>query len=216
MEEEMTPEIHRKIGDLYHAASELEPAELQDFLDEACGGDEALRREVESLLEARDKAGDYFAARAMDVAAGSLAEENYPSLEGQSLSHYQVLSLIGAGGMGEVYLAEDTRLRRKVALKLLPAQFTEDADRARRFGREARAASILNHPNIVTVFEVGQVDGRHFICAEYIEGQTLRRRLEGDQLKPHATLDVVVQIASALTSAHEAGIVHRDIKPENI
>ena len=153
---------------------------------------------------------------AMDVAAGLLAEENYPSLAGQSLSHYQVLSMIGAGGMGEVYLAEDTRLRRKVALKLLPAQFTQYADRARRFEHEARAASSLNHPNVITIFEVGQVDGRHFICAEYIEGQTLRRRLEGDQLKLRGTLDVAVQIASALAAAHEAGIVHRDIKPENI
>src|SRR5215813_6231940 len=212
----MTPESHRKICDLYHSASELAPAEHSAFLDEACGGDEGLRREVESLLAARDRAGDYFAAPAMDVAARLLAEENYPSLAGQSLSHYQVLSLIGAGGMGEVYLAEDTRLRRKVALKLLPWRFTQDADRARRFEREARAASSLNHPNIITIFEVGQVDGRHFICAEYIEGQTLRRRLSGDQLKLHGTLDVAVQIASALAAAHEAGIVHRDIKPENI
>jgi len=212
----MTPESHRKICDLYHSASELAPAERSAFLNEACGGDEALRREVESLLAARERAGDYFAAPAIYVAAGLLAGENYPSLVGRSLSHYQVLSLIGAGGMGEVYLAEDTRLWRKVALKLLPAQFTQDADRARRFEREARAASCLNHPNIITIFEVGQVDGRHFICAEYIEGQTLRRRLAGDQLKLHGTLDVAVQIASALTSAHDAGIVHRDIKPENI
>jgi serine/threonine protein kinase/Tol biopolymer transport system component len=212
----MTPESHRKICDIYYSASEITPAERPAFLDEACGGDEALRREVESMLAARDRAGDYFAAPAMEVAAGLMAEENYPSLAGQSLGHYQVLSLIGAGGMGEVYLAEDTRLRRKVALKLLPAQFMRDADRARRFEREARAASSLNHPNIITIFEVGQVDGRHFICAEYIEGQTLRRRLAGDQLKLHETLDVAVQIASALTSAHAAGIFHRDIKPENI
>jgi serine/threonine protein kinase/Tol biopolymer transport system component len=212
----MTPESHRKIGDLYHSASELAPAERSAFLDQTCGGDEALRREIESLLAVRDRAGDYFAGSAMDVAAGLLAEENYPSLAGQSLSHYQVLSLIGAGGMGEVYLAEDTRLRRKVALKLLPAQFMQDADRARRFEREARAASSLNHPNVITIFEVGLVNGRHFICAEYIEGQTLRRRLEGDQLKLPGALDVAAQIASALAAAHKAGIVHRDIKPENI
>jgi len=212
----MTPESHSKICNLYHSASEFAPTERSAFLDEACGGDELLRREVESLLSARDSAGDYFAVPAMEVAAGLLAEENYPSLAGQSLSHYQVLSLIGAGGMGEVYLAEDTRLRRKVALKLLPAQFTQYADHARRFEREARAASSLNHPNVITIFEVGQVDGRHFICAEYIEGQTLRRRLDGDRLKLHGTLDVAVQIASALAAAHEAGIVHRDIKPENI
>jgi eukaryotic-like serine/threonine-protein kinase len=216
MEEEVKPESHRKICDLYHSASEVASAERSAFLDEACGGDEALRREIESLLAARDRVGDYFAVPAMDVAAGLLAEENYPSLAGQSLSHYQVLSLIGAGGMGEVYLAEDTRLWRKVALKLLPVQFTQDADRARRFEREARAASSLNHPNIITIFEVGQVDGRHFICAEYIEGQTLRQRLAGDQLKLHGALDVAVQIASALVAAHQAGIVHRDIKPENI
>jgi hypothetical protein len=185
----MTPESHRKICDLYHSVSELAPAERSAFLDKASGGDEALRREVESLLAAGARAGDYFAAPAMGVAAGLLAEENYPSLAGQSFSHYQVLSLIGAGGMGEVYLAEDTRLGRKVALKLLPAQFTQDADRSRRFERKARAASSLNHPNIITIFEVGQVDGRHFICAEYIEGQTLRRRLAGDQLKLHGTLD---------------------------
>ena len=212
----MTPESHHKICNLYHLASELAPAERSAFLDEVCGGDEALRREVESLLAARDRAGDYFAVPAMEVAAGLLAEENYPSLAGQSLSHYQVLSLIGKGGMGEVYLAKDTRLRRKVALKLLPAQFMQYADRARRFEREARAASSLNHPNVITIFEVGLVNGRHFISAEYIEGQTLRRRLEGDQLKLPGALDVAAQIASALAAAHEAGIVHRDIKPENI
>jgi serine/threonine protein kinase/Tol biopolymer transport system component len=212
----MTPESHRKICDLYHSASELAPAERSAFLDEACGGNEALRHEVESLLAVRDRAGDYFAVPAMDVAARLLAEENYPSLAGQSLSHYQVLSLIGAGGMGEVYLAEDTRLRRKVALKLLPAQFMQYADRARRFEREARAASSLNHPNVITIFEVGLVNGRHFISAEYIEGQTLRQRLEGDQLKLPGALDVAAQIANALAAAHEAGIVHRDIKPENI
>jgi eukaryotic-like serine/threonine-protein kinase len=212
----MTPEKHRKISDLYESAMGLAPAELSAFLDGACGGDEALRREVKSLLAARDKAGDYFAAPAMDVAAALLAEENYPSIVGQQFSHYRVRSLIGAGGMGEVYLAEDTQLRRKVALKLLPAEFMQDTGRARRFVREARAASSLNHPNIITIFEVGQVDGRHFICAEYIEGQTLRPRLAGDRIGPHGTLDVAIQIASALASAHEAGIVHRDIKPENI
>jgi serine/threonine protein kinase len=212
----MTPESHRKIYDLYHSASELASAERSAFLDEACGGAEALRREVKSLLAARDEAGAYFAAPAMEVAAGLFAEENYLSLVGQNLSHYRVLSMIGAGGMGEVYLAEDTKLKRKVALNLLPAQFTQDARLALRFEREARAASSLNHPNIITIFEDGQEDGRHFICAEYVEGQTLRRRLAGDKLALLATLDAAIQIARALAAAHEAGIVHRDIKPENI
>ena len=118
--------------------------------------------------------------------------------------------------MGEVYLAEDTSLGRKVALKLLPKEFTEEPDRVRRFELEARAASSLNHPNIVTIFEVGQVDGRHFIATEYIDGQTLRERLSGGQLEVREALDVGAQIASALEAAHEAGIVHRDIKPENV
>src|SRR6266542_425678 len=155
----MTPESHRKICDLYHSASEHATAERTAFLDEACGGDEALRREVESLLAARDRAGDYFATPAMDVAAGLLADENYQSLAGQSLSHYQVLSLIGAGGMGEVYLAEDTRLRRKVALKLLPAELTTNRDRLRRFKQEAQAAAALNQPTITTLRSTGRLHG---------------------------------------------------------
>src|SRR5262249_3322319 len=211
----MTPESHRKICDLYNSASELAAAERSAFLDEACGGDEALRREVESLLAVRDRAGDYFAAPAMDVAAGLLAEENYPSLAGQSFSHYQALSLLGAGGMGEVYLAEDTRLRRKVALKLMPWRFTQDADRARRFEREARAASSLNHPSILTIHEIGAIDNRHFIVSEYVEGETLRQRMEDGKIACGVALDVAIQVASALSAAHAAGITHRDIKPEN-
>ncbi len=132
------------------------------------------------------------------------------------ITHYRLLSQLGAGGMGEVYLAEDTRLGRKVALKLLPAEFTKDADRVRRFEREARAASALNHPNILTIYEVGQADGRHFIAAEFIEGSTLRQRLSQSRLPLNETLEIAVQVASALQAAHDAGITHRDIKPENI
>jgi eukaryotic-like serine/threonine-protein kinase len=212
----MTPERFREAGHLYHAALEIEPEARAAFLDRACGEDEELRREAESLLRAHDKVGNYFAAPALEVAAGLLAGRQNLSLAGHSLSHYRVLSLIGAGGMGEVYLAEDTRLGRKVALKLLPREFTEDPERVRRFELEARAASSLNHPNIVTIFEVGQVDGRHFIATEYIDGQTLRERVSGAQLEVREALDVAAQIASALEAAHEAGIVHRDIKPENV
>src|SRR5215468_7647749 len=118
--------------------------------------------------------------------------------------------------MGEVYLAEDTKLSRKIALKLLPAEFTRDAGRLRRFEQEARAASALNHPNILTIFEIGEADGGRFIATEYIDGQTLRARLNGDRLAPQAALDIASQIAAALAAAHEAGIVHRDIKPENV
>jgi hypothetical protein len=133
----------------------------------------------------------------------------------EKISHYQILDKLGAGGMGEVYLAEDTRLRRKVALKLLPAEFTRDAGRVRRFEQEARAASALNHPNIITIFEIGAENGAHFIATEFIDGQTLRQRLE-EKLTINAALDIAIQIASALAAAHEAGIVHRDIKPENV
>ena len=212
----MTPERYQKAGHLYHAALEIEPASRAAFLDEACGEDEELRRETESLLLAHDKVGNYFGTPALEVAAGLLGGQQHLSLMGHSLSHYRVLSLIGAGGMGEVYLAEDTRLGRKVALKLLPKEYTEDPDRVRRFELEARAASSLNHPNIVTIFEVGQVDGRHFIATEYIEGQTLRERLSGAQLELGEAIDVAAQVSSALEAAHEAGIVHRDIKPENV
>jgi serine/threonine protein kinase len=128
------------------------------------------------------------------------------------LSHYRIVSKLGAGGMGEVYLAKDTRLDRNVAFKLLPAKFTEDADRVRRFVQEAKAA--LNHPNIITIYEIGKEPGAHYIAAEYVDGQTLRTHLERDKPTLIAALEVAVQVASALVAAHEAGIIHRDIKCE--
>src|SRR5688500_10635257 len=133
-----------------------------------------------------------------------------------TLTHYRIVSKLGAGGMGEVYLAEDTRLGRKVALKLLPAGFTGDADRLRRFRQEARAASALNHPNILTIHEIGSEDGAHFMATEFVEGETLRQRMASARMNLGEALDVAIQVASALAAAHEAGIVHRDIKPENI
>lgn len=133
-----------------------------------------------------------------------------------TLLHYRIVSKLGEGGMGEVWLAEDTRLKRKVALKLLPAELTSDADRVRRFEQEAQAASALNHPNIITIYEIGEVDGAHFIATEFIDGQTLRERLKGEMLPLAATLDLAVQIALVLATAHEAHITHRDIKPENV
>jgi eukaryotic-like serine/threonine-protein kinase len=134
----------------------------------------------------------------------------------QMISHYRIISKIGAGGMGEIYLAEDTKLDRKVALKLLPEQFTSDESRLRRFVQEAKAASSLNHPNIITIHEIGQSDGAHFIATELIDGLTLRQQLASGPMRLPAALDVAIQVASALTAAHLAGIIHRDIKPENI
>src|SRR5262249_40567083 len=135
---------------------------------------------------------------------------------GQQVDHYQILSMLGKGGMGEVYLAEDTKLGRKVAIKVLPAQSTQDADRLRRFEREARTASALNHPNIITIFEIGEVGDTRYIATEFVEGDTLRTMIRRAKLDPERVADVATQMASALDAAHRAGIVHRDIKPENI
>jgi serine/threonine protein kinase/Tol biopolymer transport system component len=212
----MSPERYQQACNLYHAALEIEPQARSAFLDGACGEDHELRSELESLLEAHDKAGNYFAAPAMEVAADLLAGHRGLSLVGRSLSHYRVLSLIGAGGMGEVYLAEDTSLGRKVALKLLPAAFTGNPDRVRRFEQEAKAASALNDPNILTIHEIGDIDNCHFIVSEYVEGETLRRRINDGKMECCAALDVAAQVASALAAAHAAGITHRDIKPENV
>lgn len=210
----MTPERHQQIGEVYHAALEVDREERPAFLDRACGSDEALRREVESLIASHEQASDFIAKPALAVAAGLLAGRE--SLVGQRLAHYRVLSLVGAGGMGEVYLAEDTRLGRRVALKLLSSAFTNDEERMRRFIQEARAASALNHPNILTVYEIGQADGVDFIATEFIEGETLRPWMANQQLRLTQALDIAAQIAGALAAAHAAGVIHRDIKPENI
>jgi serine/threonine protein kinase len=132
------------------------------------------------------------------------------------ISHYRIVSKIGAGGMGEVYLAKDTKLDRRVALKILPEEFAQDAERMRRFVQEAKSASALNHPNIIIIYEVGDTDGAHFIATEYVEGETLSRRLRGEPMSLRSALEIATQIASALQAAHNAGIVHRDIKPDNV
>src|SRR5256714_2220259 len=137
-------------------------------------------------------------------------------MEGTKLGRYEVVQKLGAGGMGEVYLVQDTRLRRPAALKLLPAKFTEDEGRLRRFEQEACAASALNHPNIITIHEVGEADSIHFLAMEFVDGETLRARMKRGGMTLREALNVAVQVAEALTAAHEAGIVHRDVKPENI
>jgi serine/threonine protein kinase len=132
------------------------------------------------------------------------------------LLHYKILKPIGSGGMGEVYLAQDTKLKRKAALKLLPSDLTSDKKNLQRFEHEARAASALNHPNILTIYEIGERDGVNFIATEFIDGVTLREKLAGERLSFQEVLDIAVQVASALSAAHEVGVIHRDIKPENI
>jgi tetratricopeptide (TPR) repeat protein len=216
----MTPERWGQIGELYHAALDMAREQRAAFLDEVCAGDQELRREIESLLAADEKAGDFIAEPALNDAAKMLVEDQSSTLAslaaGRRLGRYRIISLLGTGGMGEVYLAYDPRLGRRVALKLLLAEFTRDEARVRRFVKEARAVSALNHPSIITIHEIGQSEGRHYIVTEFIEGQTLRQRISQSQLSLSAALDIAAQTASALQAAHAAGIVHRDIKPENI
>ena len=210
----MTSEQYEKIGQLYHAALERAPTERAAFLAEACGADKVLHNEVVSLLAAHAQASTFIERLPDDLAAGWQAAAI--ALPKQSFSHYRMLSPLGQGGMGEVWLAEDTQLGRKVAVKLLPTEFTHEAERVRRFAQEARAASALNHPNIITIHEIGQTEDTHYIVTEYVEGETLRQRMTQQQLQPITALELATQIATALTAAHEAGIIHRDIKPENV
>src|SRR5947209_2879601 len=212
----MTSERWQQIEQLFHSALEREPAQRAAFLAEACAGDDSLRREIETLIASHEGAENFMETPASDVAAEMLSHAQSRLEMGQQLGEYRVLSLLGTGGMGEVYLAEDPRLNRLIALKLLPAHFTIDSGRVRRFEQEARAASALNHPNIITIHEIGRADSIQFIATEFIDGVTLRERMSGRALKLGEALDIAYQIASALAAAHAAGIIHRDIKPENI
>ena len=212
----MTPERYERLAQAFRESLELEPSERDSFLDRACSGDERLRQEVEALLISHEKSGIIIDTPALEVAAMMLAEDKTYHEVGSKISHYEVISLIGVGGMGEVYLATDTKLDRKLALKMLPPEFTADPDRLRRFEQEAKAASALNHPNIITIYETGEADGIHFIASEFIDGQTLRQWMADTGMKLHERIDVAIQIASALIEAHAEGIIHRDIKPENV
>ena len=217
----MTPERRKKVNRIFEAVMARAPAERSAYLDGACADDPRLREEVESLLRehespAAEDAGESGARE--DDARRQREDGNAEVVPGSTtLGSYRILEKLGEGGMGAVYLAKDTRLGRRVALKLLPAHFASDDERVRRFEQEARAASALNHPNILTVHEIAESQGRRFIVTEFVEGRTLRERLlaEGRFALAEA-LDVCVQVAGALAKAHSSGIVHRDIKPENV
>ena len=213
----MTPEQYRHIGEIYHAAMELEPQQRDDFLDEASAGDESLRQEVASLIASAGRAGSFIESPALKLAAALLADEQTGSLIGQQVGHYKIVSLLGGGGMGEVYLAEDTSpLNRKVAIKFLHLRADADEHARKRFIREAQAAAKLDHPNICAIYEVGQQGNIDFIVMQHIEGETLAKRLERQPLELRESLAIMTQVAEALAEAHAHHIIHRDIKPQNI
>ncbi|HSO73428.1 MAG TPA: serine/threonine-protein kinase, partial [Blastocatellia bacterium] len=211
-----TPERLKKVQELFHQALPLEPPARSVFLAEACGSDRELLDEVRSLISAHEREGSFIDSPAAQPVAEMLASVRSESYVGQTVGSFRILSQLGRGGMGEVYLAQDSKLGRKVALKLLPEELTRREDLVRRFGLEAKAASGLNHPNIVTVYEIGQTGSSHYIATEYIEGETLRQHFARGRMSLREVLDVVIQVAGALAAAHIEGIVHRDIKPENI
>jgi serine/threonine protein kinase len=211
----MNPDRWRQIEDLYHAALELDPAPRAAFLAAACRDDESLRNEVESLLAQEEKPAELLDAPLGKIAAGVLAAGAQPK-PGMQFGPYQILGLLGVGGMGEVYRAKDTRLDRVVALKFLPSDRLSDPERKRRFLLEARTVAGLNHPNIVVFHDLGSAGGRDFLVLEYVEGKRLDKLTPNHGMPVRDALFHALQIADGLAAAHLAGVVHRDLKPANI
>ncbi|HEY4272672.1 MAG TPA: protein kinase [Candidatus Udaeobacter sp.] len=212
----MTPARFQTIEEIFLGALDQEPDQISAFLDTACEGDAVLRREVEALLTSDQRAGPFIERSTVGLATKIIENRQARSLVGQSIGHYKISESIGRGGMGEVYLATDVTAGRKAALKLLPTRFTGDAERLKRFQQEAHAVVGLNHPNILTIYEIGEDHSIHYIASELIEGETLRERLTRGRMEVREAVEIAIQVTSALAVAHDAGIVHRDIKPENI
>src|ERR1051326_10828 len=203
----MTPEEWQRGREILAEALELKPDQRPVFLERACSGNAGLRREVERLLSSSEEARSSF----MESTAYHVALK-----PGTILGEYEVLALIGSGGMGEVYRARDGRLRRDVAIKVLPASVSYDPERLRRFEQEAQATAALNHPNIVAIFQMGVYEGAPYLVSELLEGSTLREHLVRGPLPIRKVIDYGVQVARGLAAAHDKGVVHRDLKPENL
>jgi serine/threonine protein kinase/dipeptidyl aminopeptidase/acylaminoacyl peptidase len=212
----MKVERWQKIKELYESALEYAPEKRASFLDENCNGDAELRREVESLLSFSEASTSFMERPAVAEVADVILNQKEKFAAGEKLGHYKIIKPIGAGGMGKVYLAQDTRLGRKIAVKFLAEEFSQDNDRLRRFVLEAKSASALNHPNIITIYEIGESESANFIAMEYVEGDSLRHLVGKRKIKLNEAVEAAIQTASALAAAHAAGIIHRDIKPENI
>ena len=214
---ETNPAQWRQIKELADAALDLPASQRAAFLDRSCGGDEALRQEIESLIDACQQAQSFLETPAIESVAKSLVGDEKQFLAGQHIGQYEILTLLRAGGMGEVYLAKDNKLGRNIAIKLLPQFSGTDPARLRRFHQEARTASALNHPNICVIHEIGETDdGRPYIAMEYIDGVTLHEKIHQEQTELQKLLRFLQHVAEGLARAHAAGIVHRDLKPDNI
>jgi serine/threonine protein kinase len=212
----VTSERLQHVQTLYNDAVALEPDERPAFLDRACGGDSDLRREIESLLAYEHQAETWLDRPAYQVAAEALAEEGTGPLVDRMLGRYQLLSLVGRGGMGDVYCAVDRRLNRLVAVKTLPSYMATDQQHVKRFEQEARAIAVLNHPHICILHDAGYDDGLHYLVFEYLVGEPLSDRLSREAQSLKQVMDYTMQIAEALAYAHDLGIIHLDLKPSNI
>jgi serine/threonine protein kinase len=203
----MTPERWQQVKSVFDRAIEIAPEERSSFLDRACSTDHSLRREVESLLASENEASSF-----LQPASDACLTLTH----GTRLGDFEIVSLLGAGGMGEVYRARDHRLDRDVAIKVLASFASVDAERLRRFEQEAKAAAALNHPNILAVFHMGSYEGAPYLVSELLEGETMREQVKHGPIAPKKAIDYGLQITRGLAAAHEKGIVHRDLKPENL